>query len=48
MLGRRVVQRTLPHCQDMQLVLSFLHWLEENIQEVVQVKPIVYPALVVL
>ena len=46
--GSRVVQQTINSCQDMQLVLSVLRWLEENLKEVVLSKPAVHLALVVL
>ena len=43
-----MVQQTINSCQDMQLVLSVLRWLEENLKEVILSKPAVHLALVVL
>ena len=42
------MQQTINSCQDMQLVLSVLRWLEENLKEVILSKPAVHLALVVL
>ena len=46
--GSRMVQQAINNCQDPQLVLAVLRWLEQNIQEVVLAKPSVHLALVVL
>ena len=43
-----MVQQTINSCQDMQLVLSVLRWLEMNLKEVILSKPAVHLALVVL
>ena len=42
-----MVQQTINNCQ-LQLVLSVLRWLEENLKEVILSKPAVHLALVVL
>ena len=46
--GSRLVQQIIIQCQDMQLVLAGIRWVEENIQDVVLAKPAVHLALVLL
>ena len=46
--GSRLVQQIIINCQDMQLVLAGIRWMEENIQVVVFAKPAVHLALVLL